>query len=497
MKNPRRLFAIPACLAMAGTAALLHAQDLDVTDLDSPVAAPLAQEAAKPPGEQTLAAEEEPEPAEEVKPDKPKKETSGEDQKPKKDKKKGKDRDSGESSSKSGAKDAEPPKEKKAKKDDTNDGDWCTWLQDKPGELYRKKKNPYLQSFRIEGRFQYQAYHTSGTDVRGNAFNDSGSDVRRFRLGTTTRFLNYFDLDINANMVDDNRFRGGRLDWGYSDFDAASIGFNAGKAFGTGPLDTITFRYGRMKLPLSEEVHQSSRRIYTLERSSLADKVGGRESRPTGAMLGLGKDDWSVNLGIFSGEDDADFIGGWNDGEVFYGSVEWQATKEFRLLLDHAQNNQRGDDDMLGYAWATSLAGVYQKKDWGTLVNLIYGDNGGAGHGNANPLRQGDFYGVIVMPWYWVVEDKLQLVFRYQYAASDNAEGVRLNTRYARASHSPPDVDLDNGYGDEHHSFYLGLNYHLCGDNAKIMVGVDYEEMSARTAKFDAITYMIGFRTFF
>jgi len=304
-----------------------------------------------------------------------------------------------------------------------------------------------------------------------------------------------------VNLVDDRRFRkdddSRKLDWGYDDFDSVSLGFDIGKAWGKGPFDEIAIEYGRMKLPLSEEVHQSSRHIYTIERSSLADRIGGDQSRPTGAMLGLEKDDWTVMLGVFSGEDDADFLGGWNDGEVYYTSVEWEATKEFRLLFDHAQNAQRGADDMLGYAWGTSLAGVYETDRWGTLVNFIYGDNGGASHGNDDPRRQGDFYGVIVMPWWWIMEDRLQLVFRYQFATSREIEGVRIDSRYARASHDPPDVDLDNGYGNEHHSFYLGLNFHLCGDNAKFMFGVSYEDMNARTENFDTLTYLTGFRTYF
>jgi hypothetical protein len=399
------------------------------------------------------------------------------------------------SASAGGAKDAAEPAVS-----EPDSGDWCQWLSGDPGLLYDNKENPWIDKVLITGRFHYQAGRVSGNDVRGNNFSESFDEYRRARIEAEIDFLKYFDIEAGVNMVDDRRFRAeppNDLDWGYDTFDTAVISFNIGKAFGRGPLDDIKLRYGRMKMKVSEEVHTSSNRIRTIERSALADKLGGEESRPTGALLELAKGPWELNLGVFSGEDDSDFIGGWNDGEIYYASIAWQVTDDFRLILDHVQNDESGADDTLGYAQATSLAAVYERKKWGVMVNLITGDNGGAGNGVVNPDRQGDFHGAIVMPWYWIVKERLQIVARYQYARSDETEGFRLDNRYIRAQHMPPDPDLDNGYGDENHSVYLGLNYYLCGDNAKIMGGVSYDNMSARTDNVEAVTYLIAFRTYF
>lgn len=418
--------------------------------------------------------------------------------KKKKDKDKDKPADLPSGSAKSGAKDdpgvlapAEPAE---------NPGDWCDWLSTKPGLLHEDKKNPWIDKFLISGRFHYQAGHVSGEDVRGNSFDESFDEYRRFRLETEIGFLQVFDVEVGVNLVDDRRFRNppdNDLDWGYDTFDSAILTFNFGKAFGRGPFDDIKLHYGRMKLRISEEVHTSSNRIHTVERSSLADKLGGNQTRPTGATLELAKGPWSGTFGVFSGEDDSDFIGGWNDGEVFYASLAWQATDDLLVRLDHVQNNESGTDDILGYSQATSLSATYEKKDWGLMVNLSAGDNGGAGNGNAAAIRQGNFHGAIVMPWYWIVRDRLQLVARYQYARADEAEGLRIDNRYIGALHSPPDIDLDGGYGDENHSFYLGLNWHLCGDNLKVMGGVSYDTMSARTGDFDGTTWLLAVRTFF
>lgn len=396
-----------------------------------------------------------------------------------------------------GAKDAVivPPAET-----ESNNGNWCTWLQDDPGLLYDNKENPWIQSFEISGRFHYQATYVEGTDINGVDFNDHYDEYRRLRFGTKTEFLRFFTAEVNVNLVDDNRFRQGpfnELEWGYDTFDEASIEFDIEKAFGGGPFDDIKLKVGRFKLKITEEAHMSSNEIYTLERSGLSDKLGGSEGRPTGVTLEFEKGDWDLVVGMFSAEDDADFIGGWNDGQFYYASLQWKPTNDFKLLLDYTQNDSKGNfDDALGYGWATALSAVYEKKNWGVIGEFVYGDNGG---GISAPItrRQGDFHGFVVMPWYWIIEDKLQAVVQYQYASSTETQGLQLPARYIRGDHDNLAVDVDNGRGSEHHMIYAGLNYHLCRDRVKIMGGVSYDDLSTRNSDVDALTYQIGFRTSF
>lgn len=396
----------------------------------------------------------------------------------------------------SGAKDAVviPPVEP-----EPNNGDWCTWLQDNPGRLYENKENPWIQSFQIGGRFHYQAAYLEGTDINGVDFNDHYDEYRRLRFETKTEFLRFFTAEFNVNLVDDNRFRQGpfnELEWGYDAFDEASVEFDIGEAFGDGWLDGIKLKYGRMKVKMTEEVHMSSNEIYTLERSGIADKLGGAASRPTGVTLELDKGDWDLIVGVYSAEDDSDFVSGWGEGEFFYGSLEWRATDDLKFVLDYSQNNHDGADDALGYGWASALSAIYKKSNWGIIGEAIYGDNGG---GISAPItrRQGDFHAFVVMPWYWIIEDKLQAVVQYQYASSTETQGLQLPGRYIRGDHDNLAVDVDNGRGSEHHMIYAGLNYHLCRDRVKIMGGVSYDDLSTRNSDLDALTYQIGFRTAF
>lgn len=57
---------------------------------------------------------------------------------------------------------------------------------------------------------------------------------------------------------------------------------------------------------------------------------------------------------------------------------------------------------------------------------------------------------------------------------------------------------LNGGRGDEHHSIYGGLNYCFCGDNAKVMAGLQYDDISAGGRDvYDGWTAFLAFRTFF
>jgi len=376
---------------------------------------------------------------------------------------------------------------------------WCDWLRDEPGLLHDDKKNPWIQSFEVGGRFHYQVTSLEGSDVNGRDFNDAYDEYRRFRLETKTVLLRYFELNLNTNLVADDRFRQGiftDLEWGYDRFDEASLEFDIGDAFGEGMLDGIKLKYGRVKLDMTEEVHMSSNEIYTIERSAIAERLGGAEGRPTGLTLELDKGDWELHSGVFSSEDDADFLGGWNDGRFYYASLEWKADKDFRLLLDYSQNDADGRDDALGYGWAAALSAVYDPNDWGVLATMIYGDNGG---GFRAPItrRQGDFHGLVMMPWYWIIKDKLQAVLQYQYAASSESQGLQLPPRYIRAGHDDPAVDVDNGRGDEHHSLYAGLSYHFCRDRLKLMGGVTLDDLNTRRGEVQTTTWQIAFRTAF
>jgi hypothetical protein len=380
------------------------------------------------------------------------------------------------------------------------DGDWCQWLDDNPGRLYKDKDNPWIQSFELGGRFHYQAAHVGGTDENGMDFHDSYDEYRRFRLETETRFLRFLTAEFNINLVDDERFAGGpdnNLHWGYQGFDQATLELDLGKATDLSWLDGASLRYGRMKFAIGEELHQSSNEIFTVERSDLSDQLGAGEGRPTGLLVDYERDRWTASAGLFSNEDDADFIGGWNDGSFLLTGFSWRPAPDWTLRLERVDCSASGRDKALGYASSTTLGAVWDRDRHGLIANLAWGDNGGAGHGNAKPERQGDFGGLVVMPWYWLVDKRLQLVLRYQLMLAAESEGINVSRRYLRGEHDHPFTDLNNGRGDELQSLYLGLNYHLCGDRTKLMGGLSYDQLGTPDSRVETLTWLFALRTSF
>lgn len=380
-----------------------------------------------------------------------------------------------------------------------NPGDWLAVLGDDPGEVYKDRDNRWLQKVEFSGRLEYQVARVEGRDVNGLEFTDTHDDFRRARLGVEIDFLRHLEANLEVNLVNDDRFRDDpprELEWGYDRFHEATLEFDLDDAFPTPWCDDLKLTYGRMKLRMGAENHQSSRHIPTIERSSISETLAGDASRPTGATLELEKADWQLVLGLFSGEDDSEFIGGWNDGHFYYGSLGWRPSADLTLLLDYVQNHPRGADDALGYAWAGALSATYDPARWGVTVVAVLGDNG-AGPDALQARRQGDFKGFVVMPWYWIVEERLQVVVQYEEASSARAQGLQLRPRYIRGHHDHPLVDVDNGRGDRHRSLYAGVNWHIAPGHLKLMTGVSHERLDTRASNLDATTWQAAVRMAF
>lgn len=400
---------------------------------------------------------------------------------------------------------------------DSSNGDWCEWLSNKPGTLFKNPENPWFQELVFFGRFQWQAAYLAGEDTNGYEFSDGYTEVRRFRLGLSTKFLNYFSLKANANLVDDTSNQaavwpgGQKLGWGYEDFDEALLSFDVKKAFGIEGVDQLSVSYGRHKFELSNEAWESSRSLLTVERSAISNKVYG-SYRPTGVSVNVVKGDWDLVTALYSTDamspagGNNRFIGGWNDGLAYYASVGYQATDELGFRFDYVCNDAdltSGKDSLFAYRWATSISAVYDKGKWGMITDLIYGDNGDLANGVARANRQGDFWGAVVMPYYWVADQKLQAVVRYQYQGSQNVQGIRINSRYGRADHGPV-VNANAfaaGRGNEHHSLYGGFNYYLCGNNLKLQAGLEYDWLNIAGGGVhgaaSSLTTWFGFRSYF
>ncbi len=371
-------------------------------------------------------------------------------------------------------------------------------LTDGTIDLYENEDSPWIQRVQLMGRFQYQAAAVDGSDVRGTDFWETYSDFRRVRLETEIDFLRYFTTKVGVNLVDDRRFRGERnTGFGYDDFVNAWVAVDLEDLFDLKVVDDLDLQFGRQKVKVGYEHRQSSNDIYTVERSALSDRISGQEGRPTGFMLSAEKGDFALDLGYFSVSPD-EILASFDGDGFYYASLGYQPNKKWDFRADLVLSDSEGRvGEGTGYGWVSALSGSYETKRKGVAVTLAYGDNGGAESGNVRARRQGNFYGAMVMPWYWVKKEKLQIVGQVQWQGSEEAEGIRIASRYLRQIDDQRGYEIENGRGDEHFSAYFGVNYHPWKNNTKIMTGVAYDELSTRSGQVSGVSYFLAFRSEF
>ena len=244
--------------------------------------------------------------------------------------------------------------------------------------------------------------------------------------------------------------------------------------------------------------------INCLERSSFSNKLwlyDQENGNPLAAWVKWKAGRNTFDTAIFSGTYD-EYIGGWTDSKVYYASWlgDFSESSSYELheywLSYYKQNGSLTDEHLAGgNDWAFSLVNRIGDGPWVLHSTLAFGNNGDQTAVN----REGDFGGVVLMPMYWLMENKLKLVGRYLYQQSSNAEGLKLNSRYIPLADSRDSlIDLNSGRGDEHHAIYLGLNYYLCGENLKLINGLQFDDLSsAGSNQYKGWTVGSSFRIWF
>ncbi|MGJ8676004.1 MAG: porin [Akkermansiaceae bacterium] len=368
-------------------------------------------------------------------------------------------------------------------------GDWCNSLKTF-GKFHSDSNAQFIQELKFFGRMQWQYAGIDGEDANGDSFDNDFTEFRRVRVGAQVKFLNNFTLKGNVNLVEDEARGGGGESLGYQSFDELHLSYKMKDVLG---LDTLTARYGRHKIDMGHESRTSSKKIKTVERSAISNTIYG--PRYTGLKLIAEKGDWIGTFGVLS-LDDNDAIGGWSHGTALYASSQHQAfggDVAFDVLYNLDADGSGDDEVGVGYEWAASGSYETEVGNWNLMVNAIIGDHGDDNYSGAN--RDGLFYGLVVMPSTYIIEDTLEFVARYQYQGSSESEGVRTNSRYFRADDN--NAAVNSGRGDSHHSLYAGLNYFLCGHNSKIMTGLEYETLDTPIGDANATTLWAAYRMYF
>lgn len=336
--------------------------------------------------------------------------------------------------------------------------------------LYENDSNPFLQELALIGRYQGQWYSSDS-----NHGSDTDWENRRWRAGIKAKFLHDFEFDGQFNLKtdfhSDDRF--------IEDVEEVSIKWEATKDF--------YVQVGKFKPKVTNEWSTSSRNILTFERSLLVEQV--RPEKLGGVAVGGKVGDFSYDLGIFEGAIDDDWtLPDFNGGISVLAKVGYKVTESTKVGFDYFYADQDKESLASGgveeYQNVFSLNSTSQFGKFGLITDLIFATG-------TDDKHHSDAFGVVIMPTYEITE-KLQAVFRYQYASADSSEGLRLRSRYER----PAVNDGFSTYGDGYNAFYLGANYRICKDKLKLMAGVEYATMSG-PADYSGWTYMTGIRMYY
>ena len=371
------------------------------------------------------------------------------------------------------------------------------------GTLYSNDDGKLLQELKFIGRFHYQYGLVDGRPGGGEPVDYETDEMRRFRLGGTAKFLRVWDLYAEAEVSDDQRPRGGDLRVRFKHMWQLKAHLDLKKAWDLDEIDGFKFGFGSREINMSYEWVTSSKRIKTVERSAIANKIWAYNTEfanPTGVWAIADQGDYNLTLGVFSTTQD-DWWASFNDGELYYSNLHWESprntdTRETDIRWTAFYQNVSQEEESLaaGLEWASALSLQRRNGRRELQVEGILGDNGE----QSRASREGTFWGLVIMPSIWLVENKLEAVVKFQYQGSDGNEGIRLNSRYIRRAGAREDFpELTNGRGDEHYSLYAGINRLFCEHQQKVMFGIEYDSLQQDDINlYDGWSLYAAYRTY-
>jgi hypothetical protein len=376
-------------------------------------------------------------------------------------------------------------------------GRWCNWIANEPGTLFDNSERRFFQSVVIYGNPQWQYSYVSGTDIHGDEFSGSEFELRRFTLGMRVHFLQHFTFTISSDMEDDS---GPDEDSDYESLDYAlyssDIIFDAQDAFNWDCYDKFQIRFGYFKVPSNAGWATSSNSMRAIERAAISNYSSPSDS--LGLLISALRNRWDLQLGLFSGDDINNGLtldqGSYWLGHVGYIFGKQERMDDIRADLRVLVNNDADESETFTQNWAVSLSTEMRKKHWRLMSELIVGENGDLDE----PSERGRYWGINLTPSLWIIEDRLEAVFRYQYVQAQERNGFRLSSHSARRIADDVGADINGGYGDKNHSAYAGMNYYLCGDHTKAMVGVQWDKLTSKEVQvYEGFTTWVAFRLYF
>lgn len=352
--------------------------------------------------------------------------------------------------------------------------------------LYKDDSNPYIEEFKLRGRYQGQYW-----DVDADQGSASSWEDRRSRFGFDAKL---FERKLEA-----------RVDFqsndGFDDFyDGLVDAYIRWK-----PVKGLSITAGKTK-PLIGQYDwlESTNSEPTFERSQIFNQLG--INRATALTVEGTADEYSWRAGVYSNDtpsSTADPVtkipsGAWGDGEfgdlngglsyslgVGYDFKKLLCLDKADFRLDWLHSDREPGDLVLG-KYDDILASTFiVKKDFlGVAVEGFYASGGDGTNSNV--------FGFYIEPTYDIIPKRLQLVGRYSFANSTGPFGVVAQSRYEKK------VATGGGIGDSYNAFYGGIQYFIHGDNLKLLAGAEWSRLDGESGDtYDGVTLLAGVRASF
>ena len=314
-----------------------------------------------------------------------------------------------------------------------------------------------------------------------------GTRSRRARLGARIRAFNNTEIEAVSEFAGDSEYRGVERLKGY-----------------TQVTDTIGITYGKFRPNMGVESRIEPQVSPFRNRSALASMV----APPTalGVSIHHAGEKYDYDIGYFSSEYDAD-LGGFNgDGllnlsiaRTFYEKTGDTVSRN-RWHADYIHNFGANRSNPYGYDVTGRRAAngdqlIVQNPAYRHLFSTgITIDSARSSFLADFQIAKGEttVWGITLGGTYWLVPGTLNLVGRYQYAGTDDPQGILTtlgNSGNLRYDSSPFFT------GDEFYSFYLGANLHLYKDGLVLQNGLEYsilKDEAGQNFNTDAFTWQSG-----
>ncbi len=347
------------------------------------------------------------------------------------------------------------------------------WIDQLPPlwSFYRRDTNPVAQEAAVTGLFDWRVEQGSiESDIASSERNVDSSGMRRARLGAVLKA--FHNTGVEAAFVADGD--------GYQGIERLKATVYA--------RENLALSFGKFRAPFSLEYRQDPTVRWFSEPSYIAAQIV--PANTLGAMADYRHGPWDWGVGWFSGGVDKNI-------PDFEGSGFLLGTISYTYEGPWAGRGESGEEEAEADA-GESDAGVFQRWHFDYIYNL---DEDGGGsiprdfqHLFATGLELssgrfdflGDFlianggdntvWGMNVQAAYWLLEDAVRLVTRYQYGDSNDPNAVMMGWGVPNAR---TDSVAAFGYpivrtADELHAGFVGLNFHVFGDYVVLYTGAEY-----------------------